>query len=107
MKLKTAPRSGEDRGAFFVRTVCDRIDCLPPNETASEQKLKEKLVATNVPKYVAPQPIDLPERQWPGRTIQTSPLWCSVDLRDGNQALPNPLDPAQKLEYFKLLDILP
>jgi len=60
-------------------------------------------VANNVPKYVAPQPIDLPERQWPGRNIQTSPLWCSVDLRDGNQALPNPLDPNQKLEYFKLL----
>ncbi len=60
-------------------------------------------MSTSVPKYKAPQPIDLPERQWPGRMIQTSPTWCSVDLRDGNQALPNPLDPSQKLEYFKLL----
>ena len=60
-------------------------------------------MSTSVPKYLAPQPIDLPERQWPGRMIQKSPLWCSVDLRDGNQALPNPLDPDQKLEYFKLL----
>ncbi len=58
---------------------------------------------TNVPKYSAPQPIDLPDRTWPGQTLTTSPIWCSVDLRDGNQALPNPLNPAQKLEYFQLL----
>ena len=57
----------------------------------------------NVPKYAPPRPIDLPDRQWPDRVITTSPLWCSVDLRDGNQALPDPLDPDQKLEYFQLL----
>jgi len=55
------------------------------------------------PKYSRPQPIDLPDRSWPGRTIDTSPMWASVDLRDGNQALPNPLNPQQKLEYFNLL----
>jgi len=55
------------------------------------------------PKYVAPKAIDLPDRQWPSRTIETSPIWCSVDLRDGNQALPNPLSPGRKLEYFTLL----
>ncbi len=57
----------------------------------------------SVPKYTAPPMIDLVDRQWPGRTISKSPVWCSVDLRDGNQALPNPLNPDQKLEYFKLL----
>jgi 2-isopropylmalate synthase len=57
----------------------------------------------SIPKYVAPEPIDLPERQWPSKTVEKSPIWCSVDLRDGNQALPNPLLPAQKLEYFRLL----
>ncbi len=56
-----------------------------------------------IPKYVSPEPIDLPERQWPGKAVEKSPVWCSVDLRDGNQALPNPLLPAQKLEYFRLL----
>lgn len=56
-----------------------------------------------VPKYLAPQPIDLPDRQWPNRQIEQSPIWCSVDLRDGNQALPNTMNPDQKLEYFKLL----
>ena len=57
----------------------------------------------DVPKYKTPKAIDLPDRQWPARTIEKSPIWCSVDLRDGNQALPNPLNPAQKLEYFRLL----
>jgi len=45
----------------------------------------------------------LEDRQWPSRTIDKAPMWCSVDLRDGNQALPNPMTPEQKLEYFKLL----
>ena len=58
---------------------------------------------SNVPKYLAPEPIDLPDRDWPNRTVSRSPVWCSVDLRDGNQALPNPLLPDQKLEYFDLL----
>ena len=56
-----------------------------------------------MPKYAPPAAIDLSDRQWPSRTIQRAPQWCSVDLRDGNQALPNPLSPAAKLEYFKLL----
>ena len=54
-------------------------------------------------KYAPPSGIDMPGRQWPGRTITRAPQWCSVDLRDGNQALPDPLDPEQKLEYFRLL----
>lgn len=58
---------------------------------------------TSVTKYAYPAPIPLPDRQWPGRTIQKAPIWCSVDLRDGNQALPNPLTAAQKLAYFELL----
>ena len=54
-------------------------------------------------KYVPPQPIDLRDRQWPSRTVETCPIWYSVDLRDGNQALPNPMNPEQKLAYFQLL----
>jgi 2-isopropylmalate synthase len=57
----------------------------------------------NTPKYKVPAPIELPNRQWPARTLTASPAWCSVDLRDGNQALPNPMDPDQKLEYFRML----
>ncbi|MFC1735556.1 2-isopropylmalate synthase [Candidatus Hydrogenedentota bacterium] len=54
-------------------------------------------------KYSAPKPIDLKDRQWPSCMLTESPMWCSVDMRDGNQALPNPMNPEQKLEYFKML----
>ena len=47
--------------------------------------------------------IDLPDRQWPNRIIERAPQWCSVDLRDGNQALPIPMGVKEKLELFKLL----
>jgi 2-isopropylmalate synthase len=57
----------------------------------------------SVPKYKIPEMINLPDRQWPAKSITTSPIWCSVDLRDGNQALPDPMDPDQKLEYFQML----
>jgi 2-isopropylmalate synthase len=53
--------------------------------------------------YAIPQTVDLPQRTWPGRQITTTPLWCAVDLRDGNQALPNPMTPVQKRRYFDLL----
>jgi 2-isopropylmalate synthase len=61
------------------------------------------MITTSVSKYVQPHPFDYPERQWPSRSITKSPMWVSVDLRDGNQALPNPLNPLQKLKYFELL----
>mgnify|MGYP006424408293 FL=1 len=47
--------------------------------------------------------IDLPDRQWPNRVIERAPQWCSVDLRDGNQALPIPMGVKEKLDLFKLL----
>ena len=55
------------------------------------------------PKYVYPQPIEIDHRQWPDRIITKPPVWASVDLRDGNQALPEPMTPKQKLEYFNML----
>jgi 2-isopropylmalate synthase len=56
-----------------------------------------------VTKYRPFPTIDLPDRQWPSRTITAAPTWCSVDLRDGNQALPIPMGVKEKLEMFKLL----
>jgi 2-isopropylmalate synthase len=47
--------------------------------------------------------IELPDRQWPTRTTTNAPIWCSVDLRDGNQALPIPMNVEEKLEMFRLL----
>lgn len=54
-------------------------------------------------KYKPFAPIDLPDRQWPNRVIDHAPIWCSVDLRDGNQALVDPMNLEEKLEYFKTL----
>jgi 2-isopropylmalate synthase len=54
-------------------------------------------------KYRPFAPIDLPDRRWPGRVIDHAPLWCSVDLRDGNQALVEPMGPDRKRRMFELL----
>jgi len=54
-------------------------------------------------KYKPYPQIDLPSRQWPTKTITHAPAWCSVDLRDGNQALINPMNMEKKLELFTLL----
>jgi len=56
-----------------------------------------------VGKYRPYPKIDLPNREWPNNTITKAPKWCSVDLRDGNQALINPMDMNKKLELFALL----
>jgi len=56
-----------------------------------------------VSKYRPFPPVALPNRQWPNRTLDRAPLWCSVDLRDGNQALAQPMSVEEKLEYFELL----
>jgi 2-isopropylmalate synthase len=57
----------------------------------------------HITKYAPFPQIDLPDRQWPSRSITAAPIWCSVDLRDGNQALPIPMNVAEKLEMFDLL----
>jgi 2-isopropylmalate synthase len=54
-------------------------------------------------KYRPFPPVALPNRQWPNRTLQRAPIWCSVDLRDGNQALAVPMNVSQKLELFQAL----
>src|SRR3712207_9548903 len=48
-------------------------------------------------------PIDLPDRRWPTRRIEAAPRWCAVDLRDGNQALIDPMSPERKRRMFFLL----
>jgi 2-isopropylmalate synthase len=56
-----------------------------------------------MPKYAPPAAVPIADRRWPSRVLQRTPIWCSVDLRDGNQALPNPMTPERKLDYFRLL----
>ncbi|NLG38183.1 MAG: 2-isopropylmalate synthase, partial [Clostridiales bacterium] len=54
-------------------------------------------------KYRPYPPMHLPDRKWPSAAITSPPTWCSVDLRDGNQALPVPMGVDKKLRYFRLL----
>jgi 2-isopropylmalate synthase len=54
-------------------------------------------------KYRPYRPVRLPHRRWPSRVLKQAPIWCSVDLRDGNQALAVPMNVSQKLELFQTL----
>jgi 2-isopropylmalate synthase len=66
----------------------------PPNATPKTMPFE---------KYTpfAPLPLGIPDRQWPHRRIERAPTWCSVDLRDGNQALIDPMDPVRKRRMFE------
>lgn len=56
-----------------------------------------------ISKYRPFEAVDLPDRQWPARRIEKAPYWCSVDLRDGNQALEQPMNVFEKLRFFEAL----
>lgn len=57
----------------------------------------------NYSKYRRFETISLKERTWPNNVIEKAPIWCSVDLRDGNQALINPMNIDEKVEFFNML----
>lgn len=54
-------------------------------------------------KYTPFKPIDIPDRTWPNNQITKAPIWCSVDMRDGNQSLVDPMNLQEKLEFFKTI----
>ena len=58
---------------------------------------------TSLKKYRPFPPVSLPDRTWPDQILTSAPEWCSVDLRDGNQALPQPMSVEETLEFFDLL----
>ena len=57
----------------------------------------------NYKKYKRVPVLHYPDREWPDKEIEHAPLWCSVDLRDGNQALIDPMNVEEKMEMFQLL----
>jgi 2-isopropylmalate synthase len=61
------------------------------------------MLSNPAPKYQPAATVDIPDRTWPGRTITRAPRWMSTDLRDGNQALIEPMNPARKLRFFEQL----
>lgn len=60
-------------------------------------------MSINNSKYAYPNEFVPKHRRWPDKKLEISPAWCSVDLRDGNQALPRPMEPEQKKAFFKML----
>src|SRR5207253_3117351 len=66
-------------------------------------KFIESMLKVPSQKYRPFPPVQLPDRQWPNRVLTHAPFWCSVDLRDGNQALAVPMNVSQKLELFQTL----
>ncbi len=70
---------------------------MPPKNVQPKQMPFEKYAPFR------PLALELPDRRWPNVQIEKAPLWCSVDLRDGNQALIDPMDPSRKLRMFNTL----
>ena len=76
---------------------------LPPARFIGAPQKPSKMPYTKYVAYDKQVPFDYPERTWPGKRLQRAPRWCSVDLRDGNQALVNPMDSERKLRFWNLL----
>ncbi len=78
---------------------------IPQQTTALNSKWSQQtgMQQGSITKYRPFPQIDLPNRQWPLRVIDQAPMWCSVDLRDGNQALAIPMSVEEKLKMFQLL----
>lgn len=76
---------------------------LPPARFIGEPQKPSKMPYTKYVAYDKQVPFDFPERTWPEKKLRRAPRWCSVDLRDGNQALVNPMDSERKLRFWNLL----
>lgn len=76
---------------------------LPPARFIGDPQKPSRMPYNKYASYSEQIPFDYPERTWPGKRLQHAPRWCSVDLRDGNQALVNPMDSERKLRFWNLL----
>ena len=76
---------------------------LPPARFIGDSQKPSRMPYNKYASYSEQIPFDYPERTWPGKRLRRAPRWCSVDLRDGNQALVNPMDSERKLRFWNLL----
>lgn len=76
---------------------------LPPARFVGEAQKPSPMPYNKYVAYNKQVPFDNPDRTWPGKLLERAPRWCSVDLRDGNQALVNPMDAERKLRFWNLL----
>ena len=101
---------GQDQSSVFylaaVAAASNGVNndpLLPPARFIGEPQKPSDMPYTKYVAYDKQVPFDYPERTWPGKRLQRAPRWCSVDLRDGNQALVNPMDSERKLRFWNLL----
>lgn len=101
---------GQDQSSVFDLAVVaaasnggNNDPLLPPARFIGEPQKPSDMPYTKYVAYDKQVPFDYPERTWPGKRLQRAPRWCSVDLRDGNQALVNPMDSERKLRFWNLL----
>lgn len=76
---------------------------LPPARFVGDPQKPSRMPYNKYAAYDKQIPFDYLERTWPGKRLQRAPRWCSVDLRDGNQALVNPMDSERKLRFWNML----
>ena len=96
MSIITTPTSHRD-------AVTPSTPAAPAAGTHIIERNPQQPSGMPVSRYAAYPAVDLPDRTWPGRTITQAPRWCAVDLRDGNQALIDPMTPDRKRRMFELL----
>jgi len=85
-------------------TITERLSETEPRPANSWQEYdRQRPSSMPTHRYLPFTPIDLPDRTWPTRQMTQAPLWCAVDLRDGNQALIDPMTPGRKRRMFDLL----
>ena len=101
---------GQDQSSVFALAAVaaasnggNNDPLLPPARFIGEPQKPSDMPYTKYVAYDKQVPFDYPERTWPGKRLQRAPRWCSVDLRDGNQALVNPMDSERKLRFWNLL----
>src|SRR5918995_1289382 len=104
---RCSPRLLRPSGPGGFSVFCPTDDVSPPDTREGSAMPPEPVTPKPMPfeKYrpFLPLPLALEGRTWPNRRIEEAPVWCSVDLRDGNQALIDPMDPARKRRMFETL----
>jgi 2-isopropylmalate synthase len=104
--MTTFSKSSADSADAFssVRTINTPAGAPNPGQPAwNTQRATSMPVNRYRPFAAEVEPIRVPDRTWPDRVIEKAPMWCAVDLRDGNQALIDPMSPARKRRMFDLL----
>ncbi|KFI44807.1 2-isopropylmalate synthase [Bifidobacterium bohemicum] len=101
---------GQDRSSVFDLAAVAAASnggnndlLLPPDRFVGDAQRPSRMPYGKYVAYDKQVPFDYPERTWPQKRLNRAPRWCSVDLRDGNQALVNPMDSERKLRFWNLL----